>query len=124
MDVMFESRDAQARSLRDQVIRRLRFATRRLGALVPQARVLLEDVNGPRGGIDKQCRIELRGPRLGHLTVSAEADSWQRAFEQALARISRALGEHWQRLRELPRASRRRPAERDRDREPARADLD
>ncbi|MDQ5898920.1 MAG: hypothetical protein RLZZ592_2014 [Pseudomonadota bacterium] len=108
MDVLFESRHAEARSLRDQVIRRLRFSTRRLGALVPQARILLEDANGPRGGIDKQCRIELRGPRLGHLTVQAEADTWQRAFEQALARISRALASHWQRLRELPRSARRR----------------
>ncbi|MFM2347020.1 MAG: hypothetical protein RL654_1773 [Pseudomonadota bacterium] len=108
MEVLFESRDAEARSLRDQMIRRLRFATRRLDGLTPRARILLEDVNGPRGGIDKQCRIELRGPRLGHLTVQAEADSWQRAFEQALSRISRALAGQWQRLREPPRPERRR----------------
>ena len=37
MEVLFESRHAEARSLRDQVIRRLRFATRRLGALAPRA---------------------------------------------------------------------------------------
>ena len=60
MQVLFKSRDPQATDLRDLTERRVRFVLRRLGWLVPRAEVQMSDVNGPRGGLDKRCQVELR----------------------------------------------------------------
>jgi ribosome hibernation promoting factor len=43
--------------LKDHLERRLRFALGRFAARIDRVRVRLSDVNGPRGGVDKQCRI-------------------------------------------------------------------
>ena len=60
MQITFESRDADGSQLRDVAVERVRFALRRLTAWVPQAKVQFSDVNGPRGGVDKRCQVELR----------------------------------------------------------------
>jgi hypothetical protein len=58
--VIFESRDPQAAPLRDLALDRLQFVMRRLRMLVAHARLRLSDVNGPRGGVDKHCQVELK----------------------------------------------------------------
>jgi len=45
--------------LRDYVAKRLNFALDRHTEHVRRVDVMLEDVNGPRGGIDKSCRIHV-----------------------------------------------------------------
>ena len=50
MQIIFESRDADGIQMRDVSVERVRFALRRLGTLVPHAKVQFSDVNGPRGG--------------------------------------------------------------------------
>ena len=52
MQLIFETRDPQAARWREMAERRLRFVIRRLQWLVPQARIRLSDLNGPRGGVD------------------------------------------------------------------------
>ena len=70
MQVLFKSRDPQATRLRGVAERRLRFVLRRLTWLVPQAEVRLSDVNGPRGGIDKRCQVELKTDGAGSVVVN------------------------------------------------------
>src|SRR3954447_23488504 len=43
--------------LRDYIERRLQFALGRFAARIHRLTVRLTDVNGPRGGLDKRCRI-------------------------------------------------------------------
>jgi putative sigma-54 modulation protein len=43
--------------LKDHTARRLRFALGRFTDRVGRVTVHLSDVNGPRGGVDKRCRI-------------------------------------------------------------------
>ena len=50
------------------VERRLRFALSRFGQKIRLAAVQLADLNGPRGGLDKQCRVR------GHPLSVGEAD--------------------------------------------------
>src|SRR4051812_10993910 len=45
--------------LKDYIERRLRFTLGRFPARIDRLTVRLSDVNGPRGGIDKRCRIAL-----------------------------------------------------------------
>ncbi|MBC7732251.1 MAG: hypothetical protein H7306_10165 [Bacteriovorax sp.] len=59
MQVLFKSRDPHADELQDVAQRRMRFVFRRFDWLIPKATVWLSDVNGPRGGIDKRCQVEI-----------------------------------------------------------------
>lgn len=99
MEVLFEARSPEALALRGLAVRRTRFVMRRIHWMVPRARVHLDDVNGPRGGVDKRCRIELRAPAGGPVVVTSMATDWRRALDAALARAVRALMRWWQRRR-------------------------
>lgn len=91
MQVLFESRDPEGVQLRRLAVTRLRFVMRRLAWMVPRARVWLSDDNGPRGGVDKRCRIELKTERAGTLVVTSLARDWRSALNAALARAARLL---------------------------------
>lgn len=91
MQVLFESRDPEGVRLRRLAVTRLRFTMRRLAWMVPRARVRLSDDNGPRGGVDKRCRIELKTERAGTLVVTSLARDWRSALNAALARAARVL---------------------------------
>lgn len=99
MQVFFETRDRDAASLRHLAVNRARFVMRRLSALVPRATVTLEDINGPRGGIDKRCHVELKTEKLGTVVITATADNWRTALDKALGRAAQALRRMWQRER-------------------------
>ena len=91
MQVLFKSRHPQATELRDLTERRVRFVLRRLGWLVPRAEVQMSDVNGPRGGIDKRCQVELRTAGAGSVVVASVASDWRAALDKALAKAARFL---------------------------------
>jgi hypothetical protein len=99
MQVLFESRDVDGSRVRPLAVRRLRFALRRLSWLVPRARVQLCDINGPRGGVDKQCRIELDSAGAPPTLITALARDWRSAIDQAVARAARTLLRTWRRSR-------------------------
>lgn len=97
MQVLFKSRHPHASELRDLTERRVRFVLRRLGWLVPRAEVQMSDVNGPRGGIDKRCQVELRTDGAGSVVVASVASNWRTALDNALARAARFLLRLWRR---------------------------
>jgi ribosome-associated translation inhibitor RaiA len=105
MQVLFESRDPRGAQMRDVVESRLRFVMRRSSWLVPRARVHLADVNGPRGGIDKRCQIELKTSNSGTVVITAMAHDWHVAIETAIARAARSLVRVWRRGKHSPRAA-------------------
>ena len=85
-------------SLRAYIKRRLRFA---LGwALTSRLVVWLSDINGPRGGRDKRCKIQVQ---LGHgrksvLIEDTEADLYT-AIDRAADRADRAVSRQLARRR-------------------------
>ena len=97
MQILFTSRHPEAAVMREVVERRVRFVLRRLSALVPRVNVKLVDVNGPRGGIDKRCQIELRTDGAGPVVVSSVAKDWRTALDGALARAVRLVLRVWRR---------------------------
>ena len=97
MQVLFESRDPEAAQLRELAVQRLQFVLRRLRGLVPRARVRLSDVNGPRGGVDKRCQVELNTEGAGTVVITALARDWRTALDSAMARAARSLAHSWQR---------------------------
>ncbi len=97
MQVLFESRDPQADELRDVAQRRMRFVFRRIDWLMPRATVQLSDVNGPRGGIDKRCQVEVKSDVAGTVVVASVAHDWRTALDKALSRALRLLMRQWRR---------------------------
>jgi len=59
--------------------------------------VSLRDINGPRGGIDKHCRVRLRLSPKGQITVIADAANEFAAATTAIARAQRAFVRHLER---------------------------
>ena len=107
MQVLFKSRHPHASDLRDLAERRVRFVLRRLGWLVPRAEVQMSDVNGPRGGLDKRCQVELRTDGAGSVVVTSLAGDWRTALDNALARAMRFLMRQWRRSTEARRLRQR-----------------
>jgi putative sigma-54 modulation protein len=52
--------------------------------------VKFEDLNGPKGGVDKRCTIEVRG-RLLRRIASAQAESYFVATDRAFHKLERSL---------------------------------
>ena len=104
MQVIFESTDPQAAQLRTVAERRVRQALKRLAWLTPRVRVHLSDINGPRGGIDKRCQIELMTDGGKPIVVTSLAKDWFSALQSALTRATRSLLHNLQRGRQ-PRVS-------------------
>ena len=97
MQVLFKSRDPLATELRDLSERRVRFVLRRLSWFVPRAEVQLSDMNGPRGGVDKRCQVELRTDGAGSVVVASVARDWRTALDNALSRAARFVLRLWRR---------------------------
>ena len=97
MQVTFESRDDNGARLRDLAVQRVRFALRRLTAFVPHAKVRFSDVNGPKGGVDKRCLVELTTDKAGTVVIASLASDWRTALDRSLSRATRLLARSLQR---------------------------
>jgi hypothetical protein len=110
MQVLFRSRDPRAAVFRNGAERRVRFVLRRLSQRVTRADVQFSDVNGPRGGVDKRCQIELRAAGGGAVVVSSVKSDWRAALDDALLRAARFVLRLWQRVGDTRRLQRRNPS--------------
>lgn len=97
MQIIFESRAADGSQMRDLSLARVRFALRRLSAWVPHAKVQFSDVNGPRGGVDKRCQVELKTDTAGTVVIASLARDWRTALDRSLLRATRVLARSLQR---------------------------
>ncbi len=84
-----------SRSLEEQLERRLHFALSRFGGRIRRISAFLEDINGPRGGEDQHCKIEVNlvpsGSILAEATDVGVASAFGRAAERAARRVRDAL---------------------------------
>ena len=89
---------ALTHALREYAERRLRFALVRAGDRVRRVAVSLHDINGPRGGIDKRCRIEVTRPGFPTVMIEdTEANLYlaiDRAADRAGRNVMRRLARH------------------------------
>lgn len=73
------------------VERRVRYGLTRFAASVRDVHVTLDDLNGPRGGLDKVCRMRVRAGRRRLCIVEQRASSIEAAVSSAAARAARAV---------------------------------
>lgn len=77
--------------LRDHVMRRIFSALSRVSPLLHRVDVTLEDVNGPKGGVDKVCRVRARGPGLREVIIEARDSDVTVAVDLASNRAGRTV---------------------------------
>ncbi|MGB8852897.1 MAG: hypothetical protein WCC69_04965 [Pirellulales bacterium] len=78
-------------NLPDHIERRLRFALARFGSRVERVIVFLQDRNGPKGGIDKVCRILAKVQGCGSLMAAVTDSDWTSAVDRATTRIGHTV---------------------------------
>jgi ribosome-associated translation inhibitor RaiA len=88
-----------SQSLRDHSERQALLHLSRFGNDVQFIDIRISDVNGPKGGLDKQCRITARGPRFGLLKLEELSVDAYQAADEAIARLARTVGRQLERAR-------------------------
>jgi putative sigma-54 modulation protein len=98
--------DIQARGfeltngLREHTMRRLSFATDWARDEVRRVTVRLSDINGPRGGEDKRCLIQIPLAGKTDIVIDELDSDLYVAIDKAIGRIERVLTKQIERARE------------------------
>ncbi len=91
MKLHFRSNALEGQLWQQRTADRLRRALGRLHGLVARIKVRLDDVNGPAGGVDKRCSVEILVHGSGPAAVSATARSWQDSVEAVASRLRQQI---------------------------------
>jgi len=103
IDVRFRRR-GRSGALREHVGRRAHVQLSRFNGAVSSVVVSIADIDDPEEGVDARCRVTVRGPALGSVTVEDLGTDAYAAVDIALERAARAVGRAIERAR-----GRRRP---------------
>lgn len=77
--------------LRAHVTRRIQFALSRFQPRVVRLSIRLSDLNGPRGGIDKSCNLQIRLHGLPDVLIEDTAADMYVAINRTADRAGRAV---------------------------------
>jgi putative sigma-54 modulation protein len=89
--------------LHDFVTRRLYFALGRYSPEIDRVAAHLGDINGPRGGVDKQCRIKVMLRGLKSVLSEARSNDLKAAVDIAAERVGRGVARTLERRRDATR---------------------
>ncbi len=78
--------------LASHVDRRLRFSLGRFAGRLRSAVVNLEDVNGPRGGVDQECKLTIQTNWHSQIVIEERDADMFVAVTRAADRAGRAVG--------------------------------
>lgn len=89
--------------LRHIVLEQLQIFIWRYRAFVMRLRVRFSDVNGPKGGLDKRCRVtaKLRSTG-GEITIQSKGMDYREAFQSSFERLIRSLQRETAKQRQKP----------------------
>lgn len=80
-----------ADAIRTYIERRLRFSLSRFGGRVGRVTVRISDLNGPRGGMDKCCRITAELIPTGMVMLEETDGDLYAAIDRATERVGRSF---------------------------------
>ncbi|MGA8055807.1 MAG: HPF/RaiA family ribosome-associated protein [Burkholderiales bacterium] len=78
--------------LRQHLVRRLECALQRYRVWIERVEVQLGDVNGPRGGADRFCRVLVRFPTLRALVIKDLGSDLYAVISSTADRAGRTVG--------------------------------
>ena len=59
---------------------------------VKSVEISIVDVNGPRGGVDKECRVLVKLKKINDVAVSVRDETLSKAVSSGIDRASRSVG--------------------------------
>lgn len=86
-------------ALREHVERRLRFAFDRSGQRIRRILVRLSDVNGPRGGRDKRCQLQLSLEQSPEVVIEETQSDLYAAVDRAARRAAVSVARRFSKMR-------------------------
>lgn len=90
-------------SMRHALQRKLEFALDRFGDRLERVDVTVEDLNGPRGGVDKRVRLLLSGPAQRGVVIEARGDNVMAVASTAVERAAHVVSRLTDRCRAIVR---------------------
>lgn len=108
IDLQFRGIDLSP-AVREHAERRARFTLARLSSRIARVSISLVDINGPKGGEDKSCTVQISLLQSGVVVVEELGSDLYQVLDRALARAGRTLVrrmERQARQRYAPRAER------------------
>lgn len=93
-------------ALKEHIEQRIYFALSRFSPRVARVSVTVEDVNGPRGGIDKRCRILVKLDRMEDVAIETTDAEIYDAVSAAADRVGRSVQRKLDRGRTVRRSGR------------------
>lgn len=92
MDIAISTRTAFiSPGVKFDLERRLGRMYRKAAGSIQRINVNLEDVNGPKGGVDKQCKVKVTLLGFPSILVTTTRDSTEKAFVDALQKVNQTL---------------------------------
>lgn len=89
--------------LREQLKRRLSFTLSRYASRIRRISVVIEDINGLRGGIDKHCRIIVKLQRATDVIISDQDSDIAKCITRATDRTGRSVARAIERTQQIRR---------------------
>lgn len=87
-------------ALRSYIERRVYFAVGRFDHLVERVTVRVNDLNGPRGGIDQCCRVRVDLIPAGHIDAREVHEDLWAAVDGAADKVGRSIARELSRIRD------------------------
>lgn len=92
MKVDIRSRQVElTKGLKAHIQRKLQFALCRMEPHITALSICLSDVNGPKGGLDKQCRLQICMANMGDIVIKDTQTDLYCAIDRAMQRASRSV---------------------------------
>lgn len=98
-------RDIHGTDTREALQRRAERHLGRIAHLIAQLAVSLVDLNGPKGGIDRQCQVQAKLHDGRTVVVKARSAGFGPAIDEALHKLLRRLVKQRKRVVEQRRAA-------------------
>ena len=81
-----------SQALRDHIVRRLRFELDCFARRIRKVKVKLEDLNGPRGGIDKCCQLAISLAPSSTIVMESRASNVYTAIDGVADKAGAYIG--------------------------------
>ena len=92
MHIEIQSRNVKlTRGLRKLLNRRVEFAFNRFKDRIQRVKIQLSDINGQKGGLDKECQFHLTLPDQPDVIVKGTSDKLESAISTTATRSAKTL---------------------------------